>query len=68
VLPVELKKSYLKKMVKTKILKKIYNLAYVTPGKPLGSLKNFRPFGPAVWREIGNIYANYANALFHYID
>ena len=29
------------------------------------STKNFSPFGPAVWADVGNIYMN---VLFYYID
>ena len=32
------------------------------PGQPCVSIKNFSPFGPAVWS------ARYINVLFHYID
>ena len=35
------------------------------PGIPLGSLKNFTPFGPAVLPAIGNIYTN---VVFYYIN
>ena len=38
--------------------KKSIFLAFVTPGAPMGSLKKFSPFGPAVWPAIGNIYTN----------
>ena len=38
--------------------KKSIFLAFVTPGAPMGSLKKFSPFGPAVWPAIGKIYTN----------
>ena len=42
-----------------------WNLPMLPPGYPWVSLKNVRPFGPAVWPAIGNIYRN---VLFYYID
>ena len=54
---------------KEKIIKKklkiffLICLAYVTPGTPLGSLKKFSLFGPAVSPAVGNINTN---VLFYY--